>query len=375
MRNRGHVRDVEHVEAGVAEGFGEQHLGIRPDRGAPGVEVARIDEGGLDAEALQRVGQQVVRAAVQRARRHDVRAGAGDGGQAEVHGGLAAGDGDAGHAAFQRGDAFFQHRVGRVRNARIDVAGALHVEQRGGVVGILENEGRGQVDRRGARAGGRVGRRAGVQRQGVEAGIMGTAHDRICLRCAGGGIVALNAVVPLQPAAWLDFSQPLALHSSCVPTTPNQRQAAIMKVSEILKVKGNILYTVTPDTPLAEAVNTMAEKDIGSLVVMEFGELVGMLTFREVIKALHANGGAVGNGTVRKHMDDAPITVTPDTDVNEVRRIMLEKHARYLPVMDAKTLLGVISFYDVAKAVLEAQSFENKMLKAYIRDWPSEGDE
>jgi CBS domain-containing protein len=145
-----------------------------------------------------------------------------------------------------------------------------------------------------------------------------------------------------------------------------------MKVSEILQVKGDILFTVSPDTALADAVETMSDNDIGSLVVMEYGDLVGMLTFREVIKALKANGGSVGAGTVRKHMDDSPITVTPDTEVNEVRRIMLEKHARYLPVMNARTLLGVISFYDVARAVLEAQSFENRMLKAYIRDWPSE---
>jgi CBS domain-containing protein len=148
-----------------------------------------------------------------------------------------------------------------------------------------------------------------------------------------------------------------------------------MKVSEILKVKGNILYTVTPDTPMAQAADTMAEKDIGSLVVMEYGDLVGMLTFREVIKTLHANRGSIGGDTVRKHMDDHPITITPDTEINEVRRLMLERHARYVPVVDAKTLLGVISFYDVAKAVFEAQSFENRMLKAYIRDWPAEGEE
>ena len=73
-------------------------------------------------------------------------------------------------------------------------------------------------------------------------------------------------------------------------------------------------------------------------------------------------------------MNDQPITITPDTEVNEVRRLMLEHHARYVPVMNAKVLQGVISFYDVAKAVLEAQSFENKMLKAYIRDWPAEGE-
>jgi CBS domain-containing protein len=146
-----------------------------------------------------------------------------------------------------------------------------------------------------------------------------------------------------------------------------------MKVSEILQVKGDILYTVSRDTNLSDAAITMSERDIGSLVVMEYGDLVGMLTFREIIAALHEHAGSLTEaGTVRKHMDDSPITVTPDTEVNEVRRIMLEKHARYLPVMNARTLLGVISFYDVAKAVLEAQSFENRMLKAYIRDWPSE---
>lgn len=145
-----------------------------------------------------------------------------------------------------------------------------------------------------------------------------------------------------------------------------------MLVSEILLVKGGALYTVTPDTPLAEGVNTMAEKDIGSLLVMEYGDLVGLLTFREVIMTLHRQGGSVGTTLIRSVMDREPLICTPNTDVNEVRRMMIERHARYLPVLDGKTLLGVISFYDVARAVLEAQSFENKMLKAYIRDWPAE---
>lgn len=145
-----------------------------------------------------------------------------------------------------------------------------------------------------------------------------------------------------------------------------------MIVSEILQVKGNTLYTATPETPLSQAVATMAEKDIGSLVVMSGGALVGMLTFRELILTLHEQGGSVGDTPIGRVMDDAPLTCTPNTDVNEVRRMMLERHARYLPVMDGTLLLGVISFFDVAKAVLEAQNFENQMLKAYIRDWPAE---
>jgi CBS domain-containing protein len=148
-----------------------------------------------------------------------------------------------------------------------------------------------------------------------------------------------------------------------------------MKVSEMLKVKGDILYTVTPETSLVDAVDLMKEKDIGSVVVIASGEVAGMLTFREVIQAIDHSSGSLGAGIVRKYMVENPITVTPETEVNEIRRIMLEKHARYLPVMNGKLLMGVISFYDVAKAVLEAQSFENKMLKAYIRDWPAEQEE
>ena len=146
-----------------------------------------------------------------------------------------------------------------------------------------------------------------------------------------------------------------------------------MKVSDILRVKGNTLFTTTPDEPLAKAAEVMAEKDIGSLVVMEYGDLVGMLTFREVIQTVVKNGGVIGTCSVRAAMDDSPLTCTTETDLDEVRRMMLAQHARYLPVMDHKMLMGVVSFYDVAKAVVDAQNFENKMLKAYIRDWPDAG--
>ncbi len=147
-----------------------------------------------------------------------------------------------------------------------------------------------------------------------------------------------------------------------------------MKVSDILRVKGNTLYTVGPEQALAEAVELMADKDIGSLVVMEHGDLVGMLTFREVIQTIVRNGGAVGSTRVRTAMDDHPLTCTSETELDEVRRMMLDRHARYMPVMESRMLMGVISFYDVAKAVVDSQNFENRMLKAYIRDWPAGED-
>ena len=147
-----------------------------------------------------------------------------------------------------------------------------------------------------------------------------------------------------------------------------------MKVSDILRVKGQsggTLFTIDPNEPLVTAVNIMAEKDMGSLLVMEHGDLVGLLTFREVIQALHRNGGALGDHNVRSAMDDHPLTCTPETDIDDVRRMMLESHGRYMPVIENRQLEGVISFYDVAKSVVDSQNFENKMLKAYIKDWPS----
>lgn len=146
----------------------------------------------------------------------------------------------------------------------------------------------------------------------------------------------------------------------------------MLKVSEILRVKGDILFTAHPDAPVQQAVITMSENDVGSLVIMESGQLVGLLTFREVIRYLHTSGGEIGSTTIRSIMDDAPVSVTPNTSVEEVQRIMLEMRARYVPVLDGPTLLGVISFYDMAQALSKADKFENKMLKAYIRAWPND---
>ncbi|WP_298429210.1 CBS domain-containing protein [Ottowia sp.] len=145
-----------------------------------------------------------------------------------------------------------------------------------------------------------------------------------------------------------------------------------MRVSDILRLKGSALFTITPEDSLAHAAQLMAEKDIGSLVVMSHGRVVGILTFREVIEATVRNGGSFGTTSVYRAMDPGPLICTLETDMDEVRRMMLDRHARYLPVIDGGQLMGVISFYDVAKAVVDSQNFENRMLKAYIRDWPEE---
>lgn len=144
-----------------------------------------------------------------------------------------------------------------------------------------------------------------------------------------------------------------------------------MQVKEILRVKGSRLVSIEPGGRAVDAVKTMAEQNLGSLVVMDQGRMVGMLTFHELLGAIARRGGSLGDVRVSEIMVANPVTTTPDMEVNDLRRMMLETGARYLPVVQDGKLLGVISFRDVAKAVLEEQDFENKMLKGYIKNWPA----
>jgi CBS domain-containing protein len=144
-----------------------------------------------------------------------------------------------------------------------------------------------------------------------------------------------------------------------------------MQVKEILRVKGSRLLSIDPAGKAADAAATMAKENLGSLVVMEQGRMVGMLTFHELLRALAGGKGSLGDLRVAELMVRDPVTAEPDMEVNDLRRTMLESGARYLPVMQDAKLLGVISFRDVAKAVLEEQDFENKMLKGYIKNWPA----
>jgi len=144
-----------------------------------------------------------------------------------------------------------------------------------------------------------------------------------------------------------------------------------MQVKEILKVKGTRLVSVEPGSSVVDAVRTMAAQNLGSLVVLDGSRMLGLLTFHEVLNALARSGGALANLAVSDIMQATPVTASPEMEVNDLRRAMLESGARYLPVLKNEVLIGVISFRDVAKAVLEEQDFENRMLKGYIKNWPS----
>ena len=141
-----------------------------------------------------------------------------------------------------------------------------------------------------------------------------------------------------------------------------------MQLREILARKGKALHIIGVDGLLGEAVATMNNQDLGSLIVFDLKRMVGILTFREVLRAVGRVGPTWSGLKVGHVMLADPLIAHPSTDIDDLRRMMLETHQRYIPVMEDGLLLGVVSFHDVARAVLDEQAHENRMLKNYIHD-------
>jgi len=145
-----------------------------------------------------------------------------------------------------------------------------------------------------------------------------------------------------------------------------------MIIRDILGLKGGSIISIAPDETVARAVDIMVGNDIGSVVVMQDGRMIGMLTFREVLRELRERSGDLGDARVADLMVRDPITGTPTDPVDHLREVMTRNHVRYLPVVEGERLLGVISFHDVAKAAINQANFENRLLKRYIKNWPEE---
>ena len=145
-----------------------------------------------------------------------------------------------------------------------------------------------------------------------------------------------------------------------------------MVIRDILSLKGGAIFSIEPSGRLSDAVALMVEQDIGSLVVMDGGSMVGLLTFREVLKALQGGDGNLGVMRAADVMVIDPVCGDPDQTIDELRELMTRHHVRYLPVKDGGRLLGMISFHDAAKAMIKETSMENRLLRRYIESQPSE---
>jgi CBS domain-containing protein len=144
-----------------------------------------------------------------------------------------------------------------------------------------------------------------------------------------------------------------------------------MIVRDILADKGGALYHIGPGQLMAEAVALMVKHNIGSILVMEGDKMSGLITLREVLRATHRLGDQFSHAPVTDVMNPKPLSVSPEDSIDHLRGLMTENHISHTPVMENGKLVGIVSFHDVAKKALKDASFENTLLKKYIKNWPA----
>jgi len=147
-----------------------------------------------------------------------------------------------------------------------------------------------------------------------------------------------------------------------------------MIIRDMLADKGNqVVYSVAPETSVADAITLMTDKDIGSVVVMRDGGMAGLVTLREILRGLHRLGGKVVDVPIEEIMVTNPVIGQPDDSVDRMRQLMTENHVTHLPVLEQGRLIGILSFQDVARSMVKDVALENQMLKQYIKNWPEQG--
>ena len=148
-----------------------------------------------------------------------------------------------------------------------------------------------------------------------------------------------------------------------------------MKVKDIVHNKkrcGEILH-VHGEQPLSEAIKVMVENDTGSVAVYSDSQFLGMITFREVLSALHRHDSCVVGLVCKDAVEKECYCATMEDSVDQLRNTMISNHIRYMPVIENGQVENIISFYDVARTVAKTIAFENRLLKQYIGNWPSDG--
>jgi CBS domain-containing protein len=142
--------------------------------------------------------------------------------------------------------------------------------------------------------------------------------------------------------------------------------AAMKTIGQLLQGKGTGLCTVSSDTSLYDALKEMADKNIGSLLVVDNGKLSGILTERDFVRKMILQGKSSHETRVREIMTDRVVCVQPKNTVEECMALMTDKRTRHLPVIENDELIGVLSIGDLVKEMISEQQFMIKQLESYI---------
>lgn len=141
-------------------------------------------------------------------------------------------------------------------------------------------------------------------------------------------------------------------------------------IGEILNTKGSQVWSISRDKTVFDAIELMAEKNIGALLVIEAGKLVGILTERDYTRKIALKGKSSKQTAVKEIVSGEVIHVTPEHTVEECMRLMTDNRVRHLPVLDNDKIVGVVSIGDLVNWIISAQSSTIQQLQTYIAGYP-----
>jgi CBS domain-containing protein len=140
----------------------------------------------------------------------------------------------------------------------------------------------------------------------------------------------------------------------------------LISVRDLLRLKGDAVWSVTPGTLVVDALSKLAEKDIGALLVVEGGQIAGIISERDVVRKIAATGIFEPRGTVSEFMTPDVFTISPTQTIEDCMALMTEQRIRHLPVVEDDKLVGMISIGDVVKAIITSQEFTIDQLTKFI---------
>jgi CBS domain-containing protein len=142
-------------------------------------------------------------------------------------------------------------------------------------------------------------------------------------------------------------------------------------ISAILNQKGSQVWTISPDATVYEAIQMMADRNVGVLLVTENGKLVGIISERDYTRKVVLRGKTSRHTAVREILSGNVVQVSPAHTVEDCMRLMTQHHIRHLPVLDGETLVGLVSIGDLVNWIISAQSSRIQQLQTYIGGYPA----
>lgn len=140
----------------------------------------------------------------------------------------------------------------------------------------------------------------------------------------------------------------------------------MLKIRDLLKVKGNQVWSITPETSVLEALQLMTEKQVGALLVLDGEKIAGIISERDFVHGVAEKERCIVNTTIFEYMTPKVITVSPDQTVEDCMQLMTKEHIRHLPVVENEKLVGMISIGDIVKEIISSEKSRADALENYI---------